>query len=468
MPMRTSSGKNLYGDMRIKISGSASRIRLLALLPLGVAFFALCLYISDRSDPTPRLAHTGLLDEREFMLEIERNGRLEDGALARDFLGRKGSHEQHFNSRIQQNKVKIPDGFENGVDWIPPNPSEGNVTKVAFMVTTSEHPDQIILWMAYHRALGVSFFYLFTEGIAGMPESIERLTKEPGVSVIPKDKNLTDAHARSHAWEESWLSAFFNKPCNHELFVKQSLNMEIGIVFAREDKADWILHIDTDELIYPAGTKTFSLLEILDKVPDNVDTLVFPNYESLAETEDVVDPFLEVTLFKRNYAHVDSKEYFANYGRVQRNNPNYFTTYGNGKSAARVVDGLRPNGAHRWYNYYRAPKEISAGQSAVLHYTYNRFSDLKSRRDRCDCAPMKEEVEKCFILDFDRLAFMEASLSTDDELMRFFKDRLVWDDKSEVDDLLKKGLFGRLYEPQLLLRGIKQSLMQRGKIGTDP
>lgn len=27
-------------------------------------------------------------------------------------------------------------------------------------------------------------------------------------------------------WKESWLSAFFHKPCNHELFVMQSLNME--------------------------------------------------------------------------------------------------------------------------------------------------------------------------------------------------------------------------------------------------
>ena len=27
-------------------------------------------------------------------------------------------------------------------------------------------------------------------------------------------------------WNETWLAAFFHKPCNHELFVRQSLNME--------------------------------------------------------------------------------------------------------------------------------------------------------------------------------------------------------------------------------------------------
>lgn len=37
----------------------------------------------------------------------------------------------------------------------------------------------------------------------------------------------------SRIWNETWLSGFFFKPCNYELFVKQSLNMEMAIVFAR-------------------------------------------------------------------------------------------------------------------------------------------------------------------------------------------------------------------------------------------
>jgi len=44
------------------------------------------------------------------------------------------------------------------------------------------------------------------------------------------------------------------------------------------------------------------------------------------------------------------------YKEATRNNVNYFLTYGNGKAIARIVDNLRPNGAHRWYNYAKAPK----------------------------------------------------------------------------------------------------------------
>ena len=365
------------------------------------------------------------------------------------------------SNTILPKKPKLPFPETFGEDWEWPE-SDPEGPKIAFTVTTAESPKQITLWMAYHRALGVSFFYLFVDGQANTPESIALLRKQPGVTVIPNDAKLQEKHAASRIWKDSWLTAFFNKPCNHELFVRQSLNMEYGIELAKEAKADWILHVDTDELIYPAGTRDYSLAQLLASVPSDVTNFVFPNYESLAEHPDVEDPFIEVTLFKRGYTHVQSEAYYGNYARVARGNPNYFTTYGNGKSAARILPGLRPNGAHRWHNYITSPKEWTSDQAAVLHYTYNRFADLKSRRDRCDCKPTEEDAERCFILPFDRIAFLEASLKTDDKLMDFFKQRLVWDNSEDVIDLINRGVFSRLYEPQILIRGLHQAIEMHG------
>ena len=48
-------------------------------------------------------------------------------------------------------------------------------------------------------------------------------------------------------------------------------------------------------------------------------------------------------------------------------------------------------------------REVTHDSAAVLHYTYNRFADLKARRDRCDCAPTEADAKRCFILPFDRL-----------------------------------------------------------------
>ncbi|URD91056.1 hypothetical protein MUK42_27863 [Musa troglodytarum] len=243
-------------------------------------------------------------------------------------------------------------------------------------------------------------------------------------------------------WNETWLAAFFYKPCNYELFVKQSLNMEMAIVMAQNTGMDWIIHLDTDELLHPAGAQEYSLTSLLSDVPANVDMVVFPNYESTIERDDIKDPFSEVSMFKKNYDHLPKETYFGLYKEASHGNPNYFLTYGNGKSAARIQNHLRPNGAHRWHNYMKAPHEIKFEEAAVLHYTYTKFSDLTSRRDRCGCKPTKEDVKRCFMLDFDRAAFIIASTATEEEMLRWYNEHVVWSDKQAiVQSLRESGVF---------------------------
>lgn len=43
---------------------------------------------------------------------------------------------------------------------------------------------------------------------------------------------------------------------------------------------EWILHLDTDELLHPAGTREYSVRELFNKVPSDVDLVVFLNYVS--------------------------------------------------------------------------------------------------------------------------------------------------------------------------------------------
>lgn len=54
--------------------------------------------------------------------------------------------------------------------------------------------------------------------------------------------------------------------------------------------------------------------------------------------------------------------------------------------------------------------EIKFEEAAVLHYTYTKFSDLTSRRDRCGCKPTKEDVKRCFMLEFDRAVGYHSQL----------------------------------------------------------
>ncbi|PRQ21622.1 hypothetical protein RchiOBHm_Chr7g0241271 [Rosa chinensis] len=100
------------------------------------------------------------------------------------------------------------------------------------------------------------------------------------------------------------MSSFFYKPCNYELFVKQSLNMEMAIVMARDAGMDWIIHLDTDELLHPAGAKEYSLRQLLLDVPGNVDMVIFSNYESSVERDDIKEPFTEFLLKNRTISNL--------------------------------------------------------------------------------------------------------------------------------------------------------------------
>ncbi|KAG4151542.1 hypothetical protein ERO13_D04G071700v2 [Gossypium hirsutum] len=329
--------------------------------------------------------------------------------------------------------------------------------KICITTSTSAGLAQILPWMFYHKVIGVTTFYLFVEGHAASPNVSGVLESIPGVKVIYRTKELEEQQAKSRIWNETWLSSFFYKPCNYELFVKQSLNMENAIFTARDAGMDWIIHLDTDELIYPAGASEYSLRQLLRDLPSDVDLVVFPNYESSVERDDIKDPFGEVSMFKKNYDHLPKETYFGLYREATRGNPNYFLTYGNGKEAARVQDELRPNGAHRWHNYMKTPNEIKLDNAAVLHYTYAKFSDLTSRRDRCGCKPTQEDVKRCFMLEFDRAAFIIASTATEEELLHWYREHVVWGDKDLRLKLLRKGILTRIYTPMAIIQALRES-----------
>ncbi|XP_057543803.1 glycosyltransferase-like At3g57200 isoform X4 [Amaranthus tricolor] len=278
-----------------------------------------------------------------------------------------------------------------------------------------------------------------------------------GIHVIYRTEQLKEGQAKSRIWNESWLSNFFYKPCNNELFVKQTLNMEMAIGMATDAGMEWIFHLDTDELLHPAGTRGYSVTELLMDVPADVDMIVFSNYESAVERSDIKEPFSEVSMFKKNFDHLPKETYFGHYKESTRGNPNYFLTYGNGKAAARIQNQLRPNGAHRWHNYVKRPKEIKMEEAAVLHYTYSKFSDLTSRHDRCGCKPTKEDVKRCFMLDFDRAAFIIASTATEEEMLRWYQEHVVWNDKTLKQKLLKHGILDRIYAPMDIIQGLRET-----------
>ena len=333
--------------------------------------------------------------------------------------------------------------------------------RVMISTTTADSLGKILDWVDYHKLIGVDDFFVFVEGKAAAPEVVSALRATRGVHVWEPGAELDARRFKSRIWKEPWLGKFFDKPCNNELFVRQSLNMEIAIQTARVEKIDWHVHIDTDELLHPAGDSAYSVKSVFASLPADVDLLVFPNYEACPETDTVKDPFREVTLFKRNFDHVVRKNYMESYKLVTGENPNYFLTYGNGKSAARIQDGLRPNGAHRFHNYLKTPVEVKATEASVLHYTYTTFDDILSRKNRCDCPKDEESLKQCFILEFDRVLYTKWDELDETEMRAFYNERVVYHDEKLKAHLLSNGLYSRMYTPQIIVEGVRAARVEQ-------
>ena len=60
--------------------------------------------------------------------------------------------------------------------------------------------------------------------------------------------------------------------------------------------------------------------------------------------------------------------------------------------------------------------------------------------------------QKCLTMQLQ--AFLAASLKNDEELLGWFNERLVWNDPAVVTEMLKNGLFVRIFAPQVLTRCI--------------
>lgn len=422
-------------------SSTSRLLLLLTILPLTLAAFAFLLqWRGGVTDPVTRWSP----DQNLF-----------PGMSTSDHIQQRSQPRSHSDCSSLFANTHSP-SFPYFRDWTLDFSSDLS-PKICITTSTSAGLEQTLPWIYYHKVMGVSSFLLFVEGKAASPNVSRVLETIPGVKVIYRTRELEEQQAKSRIWNETWLSSFFYKPCNYELFVKQSLNMEMAIVMARDSGMDWIIHLDTDELIHPAGTQEYSMRQLLSDVPGNVDMVIFPNYESSVERDDITEPFSEVSMFKKNYDHLPKDVYFGNYKDATRGNPNYFLTYGNGKSAARVQDHLRPNGAHRWHNYMKTPNEIKLEEAAVLHYTYTKFSDLTSRRDRCGCKPTKEDVKRCFMLDFDRAAFIIASTATEEEMLQWYRERIVWTDKTLNMKLMRKGILTRIYAPMAIIQSLRET-----------
>lgn len=134
-----------------------------------------------------------------------------------------------------------------------------------------------------------------------------------------------------------------------DLMLRQDHNTDQALRLCNREKLDWLLHLDTDELLYPADRTL--LLKTLGRSHDHVTML---NHEVCPQWE-CDNPFRQCNFFKLN-------------GRIP------FNLYLNGKSGVRCSSAVYARDAHSFGGY--AGQQVTTSDLVILHYacpTYERW-----------------------------------------------------------------------------------------------
>jgi hypothetical protein len=146
------------------------------------------------------------------------------------------------------------------------------------VVTTVHAPfHETLMFVNYHLSIGVDHMYLFFDDPTDA--AADALTRRSRVTCVRCDL-------------EYWNSS--GSPTHRTVNQRQWLNARAGLDLARRAGFDWIVHMDSDELLYSEKR----LGELLAEVPDEVHVLKFPTMEGVVDRFEYHRPFEEISLFK--------------------------------------------------------------------------------------------------------------------------------------------------------------------------
>lgn len=321
-------------------------------------------------------------------------------------------------------------------------------SRLAIVTTLRDAAATLESFVAYHRAIGFTHFFLFFDDPADA--MLDWARARPEITAIAHGEDLHGAWRGLTLWNE--VAAHVDR----EVMARQILNAEHALHLARAAGFDWLLHIDADELFYIPGGDAGGYFTQLTATRTEVAT--FANFEAVPETEETGDFFRTVTLFKMRLPDQPSSDARALIARAGQRVDTYFHFYGNGKSAVRLAaPGMLPDSVHSFVR--RGPFAGMAYLGPfILHYpcasfaafwqkyvTLGRFSD--KWWGTIDIA----NAVGSFHLEA-RDAVMDAVASDDAApAHRFYRERMMISDPALIAEMMRLNLLQRIEEPRAIL-----------------
>jgi hypothetical protein len=337
------------------------------------------------------------------------------------------------------------------------------------VVTTLQAPlHETLMFVNYHLSIGVDHIYLFFDDPTDA--AADALARRPRVTCVRCDL-------------EYWSSS--RSRMHRTINERQRQNARAGLDLARRAGFDWIVHIDSDELLYSHKR----IDELFAGVPEDVHTLKFPTMEGVVDRFEYHRPFEEISLFKVHPARLGGNLRItpAERDRLARDAAafrrklrwgrllgcasisadGYLRGHTEGKSAVRTSADVEGLGCHEPIPIAKDTLRASVADGAwLLHFDCRGFASWKDKwqklnrpgvelsRHRRRSVQRFEAIsetrdasrffafykELYFVRPYDRFILTRLGL-----LKRLDLDPMLFNDRGSVPDLFEKGLDERSF-----------------------
>jgi hypothetical protein len=289
--------------------------------------------------------------------------------------------------------------------------------------------------LLFHRHLGIERVYLYDDGSSdGTLDTVRDLgfvSVRPSVSPERFRDRETDA---TFLRTDTWAT------------VRQRLNAWAALEEARDDRLDWLLHLDADELVCPdlRHAPAGQLCEFLTDIPPVVSQVRFTTLEAVQRRAVYQDVFAEETLFKLPQGRITRHIRDPLRGRELR--VDGFYGHRAGKSAVRTGVPARPRSPH----VFMAPdggRLESQWAGHHLHYYAcgasvfaDKFRRLRGHPDTWASGAPLEPHQRLW------RDLASAATFSDAELVSYYDDSVRFSEP-DVERLLRPRRFGLLPAP---------------------
>jgi hypothetical protein len=320
---------------------------------------------------------------------------------------------------------------------------------VAIATTLRDAGAALNSFVSYHLHSGFAHLFLFFDDPAD--PDMDRFAGHPAVTIVAHDGRLRQSWTSLQEYET--YAEFIDR----EVMARQVLNAALAMDMARRKGFDWLLHIDADELFFPAKQSVAEHFAMARS--QSLDSVIYRNFEAVPQTDEIADPFREVDLFKLPLEL--SPDPNTGSGRMLLENtpqipPKRFHFYRNGKSATRLdVPELRPNGVHKFINWNGTTNEGTAPDTFILHYAccgfeafWRKYATLGAFSDQwLGSFDIRSTIGALHLDARDVVAAGDRDVAR-----AFYRQRIAIQDPECVRALLQHRILTRVSHPRELLQ----------------